>query len=258
MTGRLEGKIVLVTGGGTGIGRAICLLAAQEGADIVVGYHASERGARDVEEKILALGRRAFAVKADIGDPREARGLVSRALGAMGALHVLVNNAAIIRRSSFLEFTESDWEDTIAVNLRASFVCAQEAARAMVRLGIRGRIVNVSSVGGMLAHADLCAYDTSKAALDMLTRSAAVALAPRGITVNAVSPGAIEVERNRDELSGAETERRWRSIIPLGHWGQPSDIAHAVIYLASEEAQFVTGHVLVVDGGQTVALASPS
>lgn len=164
---------------------------------------------------------------------------------------------AVIRRAPLLEFSELHWEETFAVNLRAAFVCAQEVARAMVRQGIHGRIINISSVGGLIAHSNLCAYDASKAGMDMFTRSAAVELAHWAITVNSVSPGAIGVERNRDEFATASAVRRWRSVIPLGHWGEPEDIAHAVIYLASDEAAFVTGHTLVVDGGQTIALTSP-
>ena len=257
VTRRLEGKVVLVTGGGSGIGRAICLEAAREGADVAIGYNTSAAGARAVMKQIRALGRRAEALKADLSSSREARRLVQRALTAMGAIHVLVNNAAVIRRAPFLEFSEKDWEQTLAINLRAAFVCTQEAARAMVLQGIRGRIVNISSVGGMLAHTDLCAYDASKAGMDMLTRSAAAALGPRGITVNSVSPGAIEVKRNKSEFAGASAVRRWKSVIPLGHWGRPEDIANAVIFLASDEARFITGHTLVVDGGQTIALSSP-
>jgi NAD(P)-dependent dehydrogenase (short-subunit alcohol dehydrogenase family) len=257
VTGSLEGKVVLVTGGGTGIGRAVCLMAAQNGGDVVIGYHASEAEARRVEKEIRTMGRHAVAIKADLGSPREARSLVAQAVDAMGAIHVLVNNAAIVRRAAFLEFTEADWDETLAVNLRGTFLCTQEAARAMVRLGIRGRIVNISSVGGMLAHADLCAYDASKAAIDMLTRSAAFALGSHGIAVNAVSPGAIEVERNRDEFEGEQGAARWRNIIPFGRWGRPEDIARAVLFLAADETQFLTGQVLVVDGGQTIALASP-
>ena len=254
---RLAGKVVLVTGGGTGIGRAICLAAAREGADVAIGCNSSAVGARVLMKQIRALGRRAEVLKADLSSPREARKLVQRALTAMGAVHVLVNNAAVVRRAPFLDFSEKDWEETIAVNLRAAFVCAQEAARAMARQGIRGRIINISSVGGLLAHSELCAYDASKAGMDMLTRSAAVELAPRGITVNSVSPGAIGVERNKLEFAGAAAARRWKGVIPLGHWGRPEDIANAVVYLASEEAGFVTGHTLVVDGGQTIALTSP-
>jgi L-rhamnose 1-dehydrogenase len=255
MTGRLQGKAALVTGGGTGIGREICLLAAREGADVVIAYHSSEGGALAVEREIRALGGRGFAIKADIGVPQEASGLVARALDAVGPLHILVNNAAVVRWASFLDYAESDWNETFTINLRAPFLMTQEVARAMVRLGIRGRIINISSVGGIVAHEDLCAYDASKAALDMLTRSAAVALGPQGITVNSVCPGAIKVERNREEFAGSETEGWWQKVIPLGHAGLPQDIAHAVIFLASEEAQFVNGHVLVVDGGQSIAMA---
>ncbi len=254
---RLEGKVILVTGGGTGIGRAICLAAAREGADVAIGCNTSAAGAREVMRQIRAMGRRAETFVADLSRTRTARNLVQRALRAMGALHVLVNNAAIVRRAPFLTFSEKDWDTSFAINLRAAFVCTQEVARAMVRQKIRGRVVNISSVGGKLAHADLCAYDASKAGMDMLTRSVAVELAPLGITVNSVSPGAIEVERNRDEFADASAVRRWKSVIPLGHWGDPQDIANAVIFLASEEARFITGHTLVVDGGQTIALTSP-
>jgi NAD(P)-dependent dehydrogenase (short-subunit alcohol dehydrogenase family) len=257
VTGRLAGKTVLVTGGGTGIGRAVCLKAAREAATVVLGYHSSESAALSVQDEIRASGGMALALKADIRSPVEARSLVARTIEAMGALHVLVNNAAVVRRASFLDYSESDWDETIAVNLRGPFICAQEAARAMARLAIRGRILNISSVGGMLAHANLCAYDASKAGLDMLTRSEAVALAPLGITVNSVCPGAIRVERNRDEFAGAEAERLWKRIIPLGTGGQPEDVAAAVVFLASEEAGFITGHVLVVDGGQSITLYSP-
>ena len=253
--GRLEGKTVLVTGGGTGIGREICLCAAREGADVALGYHGSRQGALAVEREVASLGRRALAVRADIADPVEARGLVTSALRAMGPLHVLVNNAAVVRRGSFLDFAQADWDETLAVNLRAAFLISQETARAMVRMGIRGRIVNISSVGGLIAHEDLCAYDSSKAALDMLTRAAAVDLGRHGITVNSVCPGAIKVERNQAEFDGPGTEQWWQNVIPVGHWGQPEDIAQAVIFLASDEAQYVTGHVLVVDGGQSIGLA---
>jgi NAD(P)-dependent dehydrogenase (short-subunit alcohol dehydrogenase family) len=257
VSGRLAGKTVLVTGGGTGIGRAVCLRAAREGAAVVLGYHSSERDAHAVQQEIRAFGGTALALKADIRSSIEARRLVTRTLDAMGALHVLVNNAAVVHRASFLDYSESDWDETIAVNLRGPFICAQEAARAMARLEIRGRILNISSIGGMLAHSNLCAYDASKAGLDMLTRSEAVALAPLGITVNAVCPGAIHVERNQDEFAGPQAEQLWKRIIPLGAAGQPVDVAAAVVFLASEEAGFITGHVLVVDGGQSATLYSP-
>jgi NAD(P)-dependent dehydrogenase (short-subunit alcohol dehydrogenase family) len=254
---RLAGKVALVTGGGTGIGRAICLAAAREGADVLIGCNRSQDGARAVQKEIRGMMRRAEVLEADLGSASAARAFVREALATMGSIHVLVNNAAIVRRAPFLEFSETDWEETLAVNLQAAFICAQESARAMVRQGIRGRIINISSVGGMIAHADLCAYDASKAGMDMLVRSMAVALASRGITVNSVSPGAIAVERNKDEFADASAAERWKTVIPVGHWGRPEDVAGAVMYLASDEAEFITGHTLVVDGGQTIALTSP-
>jgi NAD(P)-dependent dehydrogenase (short-subunit alcohol dehydrogenase family) len=127
----------------------------------------------------------------------------------------------------------------------------------MVEKGIRGRIVNVSSVGGTLAHRGLCAYDAAKAGMDMLTRCMAVELAPHGITVNAVVPGAIEVDRNRALFASAENAREWKKFIPLGRWGQPEDVARVVVFLASEDAAFVNGQALVVDGGQTAVLPEP-
>jgi NAD(P)-dependent dehydrogenase (short-subunit alcohol dehydrogenase family) len=254
---RLDGKVVLVTGGGTGIGKAVCLAAARNGADVVIGFNRSAAGAREVQEQIQALHRRAEVLQADLGDAHAARSFVQKALAMVGPIHVLVNNAAVIRRAPFLEFGEADWEETIAVNLRAAFICTQEVARSMVSQGIKGRIINISSVGGSNAHVDLCAYDASKAGMDMLARSIAVALAPHGITVNSVSPGAIQVERNRGEFSDAAAVEQWKKVIPLGHWGRPEDVADAVMYLASDEAGFVTGHTLVVDGGQTIPLTSP-
>lgn len=254
---RLDGKVVLVTGGGTGIGRAVCLAAAREGADVAIGCNRSVAGAQEVRERIRAMDRRAEVFTADLGNAGAARACIQKALATFGAIHVLVNNAAVVRRAPFLEYDEHDWDETIDVNLRAAFLCSQEVARAMVKREIKGRIINISSVGGINAHLDLCAYDASKAGIDMLTRSIAVALAPHGITVNSVSPGAIAVERNKDEFADDSTVQRWKSVIPLGRWGRPEDIAGAVMYLASEEAGFVTGHTLVVDGGQTIALTSP-
>jgi NAD(P)-dependent dehydrogenase (short-subunit alcohol dehydrogenase family) len=257
MSRRLEGKTVLVTGAGTGIGSAISLAAAREGADVAVCCHSSGEGARAIRERILSLGRRAVLLKADIGKAKQARLLVKRAVEELGPLHVLVNNAAVVRRASFLDYGEREWEETFAVNLRAAFICTQEAARTMIAQGIQGCIVNVSSVGGLLAHANLCAYDASKAGLDMLTRCTALELASQGIRVNSVVPGAIEVQRTKDEHAGATMVRRWRKLIPLGHRGQPEDIAKAVIFLASDDARFVTGQTLVVDGGQTIVLSGP-
>jgi NAD(P)-dependent dehydrogenase (short-subunit alcohol dehydrogenase family) len=257
LKGRLEGKVVLVTGAGTGIGSAICLAAAGEGADVAVCYHSSRAGALSVRNTVLGLGRRAVAVKADLASARQIEWMVRAVIAEIGRIDILVNNAAVVCHAPFLSFTTRDWDWTLSVNLRSAFLCSQAVARGMVEEGTRGRIVNVSSVGGTLAHRGLCAYDAAKAGMEGLTRCMAVELAPHGITVNAVVPGAIEVDRNRKELATAGNARTWQRLIPLGRWGQPEDVARVVVFLASEDAGFVTGQAVAVDGGQSVVLSEP-
>jgi NAD(P)-dependent dehydrogenase (short-subunit alcohol dehydrogenase family) len=253
----LEGKVVLVTGAGTGIGAAICLAAAREGADIALCYHASREGAMAVCDEVIALGVNAFTIPADLRNGAATRSMVESVIAKMGKVDVVVNNAAVVHRSSLLEIPETAWEETFAVNLRAALLCTQVAARSMIACGIRGRIINISSVGGLLAHDDLCAYDASKAGMLALTRCAARELARHGITVNAVVPGAIEVARTQGEFAGVESADRWQDIIPVGHRGNPDDVARAVLFLAAEEAAFITGQAFVVDGGQTITLSQP-
>ena len=249
--------MVLVTGAGTGIGSAICLAAASEGADVAVCYHSSREGALTVRRRVLDMGRRAVTLKADLGSPPQIERMVARAIAEMGRIDILVNNAAVVRHAPFLSFPTEDWDWTLSVNLRGVFLCSRAVARSMIEKGIRGRIVNVSSVGGTFAHRGLCAYDAAKAGMDSLTRCMAVELARHGITVNAVVPGAIEVDRNRAEIASAENALRWKKVIPLGRWGQPEDVARVVVFLASEDAGFVNGQALVVDGGQTAVLSEP-
>jgi NAD(P)-dependent dehydrogenase (short-subunit alcohol dehydrogenase family) len=203
------------------------------------------------------MGGRVTLVRADIGSPAQVQGLMARAARALGRIDVLINNAAVVHRAPFLEYPLPEWDRSFAVNLRGAFLCAQAAARVMVERGTRGRIINMSSVGGMLAHEHLCAYDSAKAGIQMLTRGIALELAPFGITANCIAPGAIEVDRNRAEFVGAATVRGWKKIIPLGHWGRPEDIAQAVVFLCSDDAGFITGQTLVIDGGQTIALSRP-
>lgn len=257
MGGELKDKVVLVTGAGTGIGSAICLAAARAGADVAVCYRSSRKGALAVSQEVIACGRRAVVLKADIGSPLQARALVARAIEKLGKIDVLVNNAATVLRSSFLDFTVEDWDETLAVNLRAVFLLSQAAARDMVKHGTRGRIVNISSIGGMLAHDRLCAYDAAKAGMNMLTRCAALELASHGITVNTIALGAIAVDRNKEEFAGSATLRRWKKIIPVGRVGRPEEIARAMVFLASADAGFINGQTLVVDGGQSIMLSQP-
>jgi NAD(P)-dependent dehydrogenase (short-subunit alcohol dehydrogenase family) len=254
---RLGGKVALVTGAGTGIGSAICLALASEGAELAIGYNSSRAGALSVLRRVLDMGRRAVTFKTDLGSARQIERMVTGAIAEMGRIDILVNNAAVVRYAPFLSYPIEDWDWTMSVNLRGAFLCSRAVARSMVEKGIRGRIVNLSSLGGRLAHKGLCAYDAAKAGMEMLTRCMAVELAPHGIIVNAVVPGAIEVERNRAEFRSAKNAPKWKKAIPLGRWGQPEDIARVVVFLVSEDAAFVNGHSLVVDGGQSAVLPEP-
>lgn len=257
MSSELVGKVVLVTGAGTGIGSAICLAAARAGADVAVCYQSSRKGAVAVRQKVVACGRNAVALKADIGNPRQASALVARTISELGKINVVVNNAATVLRATFLDFAVEDWDRTFAVNLRGAFLLTQAAARSMVDKGTGGRIVNISSIGGLLAHDSLCAYDAAKAGMNMLTRCAALELGPHGITVNTIAPGAIEVDRNKQEFEGNAATQYWKKTIPVGHWGRTEDIARAVVFLASPDAGFINGQTLVVDGGQSIMLSQP-
>ncbi|MFH1006414.1 MAG: SDR family oxidoreductase [Candidatus Latescibacterota bacterium] len=251
----LKGQVVLVTGAGTGIGSAISLAAARAGADVAVCYQSSRKGALAVRRKVIACGRRAVVLKADIGNPGEVAALVGRVLSELGRVDVLVNNAATVIRAPFLDFALADWDQTFAVNLRGAFLLSQAAARSMNDGGIKGRIINISSVGGMIAHDSLCAYDAAKAGMNMLTRCAARELGPLGITVNAIVPGAIEVDRTKEEFADPARSDRWKRVIPVGRRGQPEEIARAVVFLASQDAGFINGQTLVIDGGQSVVLS---
>jgi NAD(P)-dependent dehydrogenase (short-subunit alcohol dehydrogenase family) len=246
-----------VTGAGTGIGRAIAVSLAGAGADIAVAFLGSGDGARQTIDLVRGLGRRAVGLRANLASPKSA-GLVGRTAAKLGRLDILVNNAAAVLPAPFLAYTTQDWDQTLRVNLRAPFLLSQAAARLMLDSGRPGRIVNVSSVGSIQSHQGLCAYDATKAALESLTRSMAVELSRAGITVNAVVPGAIEVERNRSEFRGARATRCWRGIIPVGRWGTPEEIAHVVLFLVSGGSSYITGQTIVVDGGQTAALSTPT
>ncbi len=257
VNGKLHGKVVLVTGGGTGIGRAICLASAVEGADIALGYNVSRAGALAVRRKILEQGRRAVLARVNLATPRQIDAMVERTVAELGRIDVLVNNAAVVRHGKFLDFSLSDWDETISINLRGAFLCGQAVARAMIEKGIQGNIINVSSVGGTLAHRSLCAYDATKGGIDSLTRCMALELAAHGVRVNAVVPGAIEVDRNHGEFADDDNGRKWKRLIPLGRWGLPWEVARTVIFLASADASFVTGQSIVVDGGQSIVLSQP-
>jgi NAD(P)-dependent dehydrogenase (short-subunit alcohol dehydrogenase family) len=239
---RLRGKATAVTGATRGIGRAIALAFAREGADVLVNGRDATAGARVCAE-VEALGRRAVWHAADLGRVAEARGVVAAAVAAFGRLDVLVNNAGLFERKPALEMEEADWDRLLDVNLKGAFFCAQAAARAMRGRG--GVIVNVASDAAWSGGLNPCAhYAASKAGLVSITRSLAKELAPHGIRVNALAPGLITTE-----MGGAAGSTLPGLVIPLGREGTPEEVAASTVFLASDEASYVTGANLNLSGG---------
>ena len=242
----LEDKVAVVTGASRGIGRAIALELARRGACVVVNYNRSGEAAADVVTGIEAAGGQAIAVQADVSDFEQATGLIQAALDRFGRLDILVNNAGTTRDQLLMLMKEGDWDDVLRINLKSVFNCCKAAARPMVRQR-QGRIINISSVSGIAGQGGQTNYAASKAGIIGFTKSLAKELGPRSITVNAVAPGFIPTDLTAD-LS-EELKQKAVEATPLRRMGRPEEIAYAVAFLASDEAAFITGEVLTVDGG---------
>jgi glucose 1-dehydrogenase len=246
---RMENKVAIVTGAGSGIGEAIALALAREGAAVSIDYIGDPGSARAVAGRILNGGGKALAVEADVSRAEDVRNLVQKTVDAFGRLDIMVNNAGMERKMPFLETPLELWEKTIAVNLTGPWLGCQEAARQMVEQGSGGRIINISSVHEGLPMPTNSPYCAAKGGVRMLMRTLAVELAPHKITVNNIAPGAIEtpmdaeIERNPGELDALLSE------IPLGRMGRPEEVAELATYLASDAAAYVTGSTLTIDGG---------
>jgi NAD(P)-dependent dehydrogenase (short-subunit alcohol dehydrogenase family) len=250
---RLSGRRALVTGGGRSIGRGIALGLAREGADVVVNYRHDRDAAERTAAEVRTLGRRAAAVAGDTSVRSDVEEVVTAAVGALGGLDLLVNNAGILRRTPFLEIAESEWDAILDVNLKGYFLVGQAVARHMIERGTRGAIVNISSAGQLVAAPNLTHYCVAKAGVEMLTKQMALELAPHRIRVNAVCPGLIETDLNRKDIADPAFRERRLARIPLREIGTPDDVVGAVVYLASDtEARLVTGASLFVDAGQTI------
>jgi glucose 1-dehydrogenase len=246
---KLEGRVALVTGAGRGIGAALARGLAREGAAVVVNYSRSAAEAGAVASGITATGGHAIAVQADVRRLAEHDPLVATTLDRFGRLDILVNNAGIEFHEPFLTTSEEQFDETLAVNLKGVYFLSQKAARAMVRAGAGGKIINISSCHDTVPLAQRSAYSVSKGGLGMLTKALALELAEHRINVNAVAPGAILTEMNQEGLSKPEVRARLLARIPWNRLGETEDCVAATVYLASQESDYVTGATLYVDGG---------
>lgn len=245
----LQGQTALVTGASRGIGRAIALALAEAGADVAVNYAGSQSAAEEVVAEIQAMGRKAFAIQANVGESDQVESMVKQVLDAFGKLDILVNNAGITRDNLIMRMKEEEFDQVININLKGVFNCIKAVTRPMMKQRY-GRIINISSVVGVLGNAGQANYVAAKAGVIGLTKSSARELASRGITVNAVAPGYIETDMT-DKLS-EEIRAQILQTIPLARLGQPGDIAKAVRFLASEDAAYMTGQTIHIDGGMAM------
>jgi len=244
-----EGKCAIVTGGSRGIGRAIVETLAQRGARVIIADRQDELAAATAAEVAAATGRDISALHVDVADHASARDLAEKALARLGRLDILVNNAGITRDTLLLRMDEADWDQVVDINLKGAFNCSKAVLRQMMKQR-SGRIVNIASVSGIAGQAGQANYSASKAGLIGFTKALAREVGSRGITVNAVAPGFVPTALTVD--LPAELKEASLKGIPLGRWGTPQEIAYAVAFLASDEAAYITGHVLSVDGGMVM------
>ncbi len=249
MTSNLIGKIALVTGGGRGIGRAICLELAGRGATVIVNYNRSAAAAENLVAQIEAAGGTARNMPADVSDERQVAAMFKAIIAEYGTIDILVNNAGVTRDNIIMMMKPADFDDVIETNLRSCWLCCKSAARAMMRKR-SGSIINITSVVGIAGNGGQTNYAASKAGIIGLTKSLAKEVAARSIRVNALAPGFVDTEMTAD--LGDDIREKAIEAIPLGRMGTPKDIAKAVAFLASDEAAYITGQTLVVDGGMVM------
>ncbi len=246
---KLDNKVAVVTGAATGIGQAIAITMAREGASVVVDYVGKPGAADDTIHQIESAGGKALAVEADVSQPDQVASLVGQAVSTFGRLDIFVNNAGIEYKHPITEFPLDQWNKIIAVNLTGPFLCTQAAAKQMIAQGGGGRIINISSIHQDLPMTGNAPYCASKGGLRMLMRTVAVELAPQNITVNNIGPGAIFTPIDADVQANPEMEKALMAEIPLARWGKPEEVANLAVFLASDAGSYVTGSTYYIDGG---------
>jgi glucose 1-dehydrogenase len=250
--GTLDNKVALVTGADSGIGRAIAVQFAAEGASVVVNYAHNQQKAQEVLSIIEQNHGTAFVVQADVGQYQQALGLVQQTVEHFKRLDILVNNAGMEIHSPFVDVTEDQFDKVLSIDLKGPFFCAQAAARAMIQQKTAGRILNISSVHEDLAMPQNAPYCCAKGGVRMLTRTIALELAPYNITVNNIAPGAIQTPIDADVEADPQKMKALLSEIPLARMGQPDEVAKLAVFLASDDASYMTGSTYLIDGGLTI------
>lgn len=246
---KLEGKVALVTGSAQGIGQAIAIRLAKEGADIIIDDRLGNTGAQETCKEIEALGRRAIVVGGDLANLADNRRLITEGVSNLGKIDILVNNAGVEKGADFWNVTEADYDFVLNINLKGTYFLTQDFVNHLRDTKRTGKIINVSSVHEELPFPHFSTYCASKGALKMLCRDLAIELAPLGITINNIAPGAIETPINTKLLNSPDLMKALLSNIPLNRLGKPGDVAGVAAFLASEDADYITGTTIVVDGG---------
>lgn len=246
---KLEGKVALVTGSSQGIGQAIAIHLAAEGADIIIDYRSHTEGAEETKLKVEATGRKGLIIKADLSLVSDVRRMVSEGIQHFGKLDILVNNAGMEKNASFWEVSEEDYDNVLNVNLKGVFFATQAIVQHLIETKRPGKIINISSVHEELPFPHFTSYCASKGGVKMMMRNLAIELGPLGITVNNVAPGAINTPINKSLLEDKEKLSAVIKNIPLGRLGEPQDVASLVAFLASADADYITGSTFFVDGG---------
>ena len=245
----LDGKVAVVTGGNSGIGKACVLALAEQGADVVIDYVANPEATEELERQVAKLGEKAVGVKADVSKVADVQRLIDTAVQKLGRIDVMVNNAGIETRSSVLDTTEADYDKVLAINLKSAFFGTQIAAKQMIAQGTGGRVINVSSVHEDWPMPGNAPYCLSKGGMRMLTRTAGVELAPHKILVAGVGPGAVATPINQSTMKNQAELEKLDASIPLGRMAQPEEIASVVAMLASDRASYITATTVFADGG---------